>query len=33
MIQITQNIQTVPMTPVEVAETTAAYFELARWAV
>lgn len=33
VIQITQNIQTVPMTPVEVAETTAAYFELARWAV
>jgi phage-related protein len=33
MIQITQNIQTVPMTPVEVAETTAAYFEMARWAV
>lgn len=31
--QITQNIQTVPMTPVEVAETTAAYFEMARWAV
>ena len=32
-IQITQNIQTVPMTPVEVAETTAAYFEIARWAI
>ena len=32
-IQITQNIQTVPMTPVEVAETTAAYFEMARWAI
>lgn len=32
-IQIVQNIQTVPMTPVEVAETTAAYFELARWAI
>lgn len=31
--QITQNIQTVPMTPVEVAETTAAYFQMARWAV
>lgn len=32
-ITIVQNIQTVPQTPVEFADTTLAYFEQARWAM
>lgn len=32
-VTIIQNIQTVPLTPVEVAAATAAYFEQARWAL
>lgn len=32
-ITIVQNIESVPQTPVELAEATAAYFEQARWAI
>ena len=32
-ITVVQNIQTVPQTPVEFADTTLAYFEQARWAM
>ena len=32
-ITIVQNIQSVPQTPVELAAATAAYFEMARWAI
>lgn len=32
-VTIIQNIQSVPQTPVELAAATAAYFEMARWAI
>lgn len=32
-VTIVQNIQSVPQTPVELAAATAAYFEMARWAI
>ena len=32
-ITVVQNIQSVPQTPVELAAATAAYFEMARWAI